>query len=355
MAASFLHAHLHLERPDFHLDAELTAPRSGFTAVFGPSGSGKTTLLRCLAGLERAQGEVLVAGETWQDASTFRPPHRRPLGYVFQEANLFPHRTVAGNLRYGYKRGGGEGPDWAEVVALLGLEGLLDRRPHQLSGGQRQRAALARALLAGPRLLLLDEPLAALDQASRTDILPYLERLRDELALPAVYVSHSPEEVTRLADHLVLLEEGRVAASGTPESVLTRPDLAPARSREAEARIQARVAGHDPDDGLLRLAFPGGELEVAHPPLAQGTPVRVGIPARDVSLTLDPPGRTSILNILPARVTEIADADGGEVLVRLDASGTPLLARITRRSANHMGLTAGTDVYAQVKSIALTT
>jgi molybdate transport system ATP-binding protein len=353
MAAPFLRARFRLRRSGFTLDAAFEAPGSGITALFGPSGSGKTTVLRCLAGLERAEGELTVAGEAWQSGDRFLAPHRRAVGYVFQEANLFPHRSVAGNLRYGRDRSGRSGPGWDEVVALLGLAPLLDRRPHQLSGGQRQRVALGRALLAGPRLLLLDEPLAALDRASRAEILPYLERLRDELGLPAVYVSHSLEEVSRLADRLVLLHDGAVLGSGPLAELATRLDLPLARAEDAEAVIAAQVAGHDDSYGLTYLTFAGGRLAVPRRDLVPGTAVRVGVHARDISLTLDPPGRTSILNVVAATVTELAADGEAGVLVRLDAGGVPLLARITRKSRDQLGLEPGAAVYAQVKSLAL--
>ncbi|MEF8794123.1 molybdenum ABC transporter ATP-binding protein [Thiohalorhabdus sp.] len=354
----FLDARFRITRPGFTLDAAFDAPGAGITALFGPSGSGKTTLLRCIAGLEReAEGTLEVAGELWQDSRTsrFLASHRRPIGYVFQEANLFPHRSVAGNLRYGAQRvqASGAGPGRDEVVALLGLGPFMDRRPHQLSGGQRQRVALGRALLTAPRLLLLDEPLAALDRASRAGILPYLERLRDELAIPALYVSHNMAEVTRLADRLVLLEEGAVVGSGPLAEMATRLDLPLARDAEAEAVVEAVVVDHDPAYGLTYLAFPGGRLAVADRDLAACSRIRVGVHARDVSLALDPPGRTSILNVIPATVTGLEPGDAGGVVVRLDASGTPLLARITAKSRDLLGLEPGTAVYAQIKSVAL--
>ena len=353
MAAPFLKARFRLERRDFLLDAAFEVPGSGITALFGPSGSGKTTVLRCIAGLERAEGALTVGGDTWQDTGRFLAPHRRAVGYVFQEASLFPHRTVAGNLRYGRDRARGGRLEISEVVALLGLEPLLAHRPHQLSGGQRQRVALGRALLAGPRLLLLDEPLSALDRASRAEILPYLERLRDELGLPAVHVSHSLEEVGRLADHLVLLEAGRVRGAGPLPEMATRLDLPIARTEEAEAVVQAEVTGHDPHYGLTYLRFGGGVLTVPRDDLAPGARVRVGLHARDISLALDRPERTSILNVLAATVTELGEDGPTGVLVRLEAGGVPLLARITRKSRDQLGLEPGTAVYAQIKSVAL--
>jgi molybdate transport system ATP-binding protein len=353
MANSFLQAHFRLERQGFTLDAAFEAPGAGFTALFGPSGSGKTTLLRCLAGLERAEGRLRVDGEAWQDGKSFLPPHRRAVGYVFQEGNLFPHRTVAGNLRYGRDRTQREALPWGEVVELLGLGPLLDRRPHQLSGGQRQRVALGRALLTAPRLLLLDEPLSALDRASRAEILPYLERLRDELELPAIYVSHSLEEVARLADRLVQVEEGRIQGAGPLADMTSRLDPPLVPGEEAEAVIEAEVVEQDRAYGLTRLSFPGGKLTLPSPERAPGTRVRVGIRARDVSLALEPPGPTSILNVVPATVTELAEAGEQGVLVRLEAGGTPLLALVTRKSRDLLALAPGTPLYAQIKAAAL--
>jgi len=349
----FLRARFRLQRPGFTLDAAFEAPARGVTALFGPSGSGKTTILRCLAGLEHAAGELRVDGAAWQDGERFLPPHRRPLGYVFQEGNLFPHRSVAGNLRYGQRRARRPALAETEVVELLGLGPLLKRRPHALSGGQRQRVALGRALLAGPRLLLLDEPLSALDRTSRREILPYLERLRDELGLPAVYVSHDLDEVARLADRLVLLGDGTVRGAGTLADMASRLDLPLARAEDAEAVLTATVAGQDPDYGLTYLDFPGGRLSVPRRDLAKGATVRVGIHARDVSLARDRPQRTSILNVFPATVTGLeADGEAGMV-ARLEAGGIPLLARITRKSRDQLGLEPGTAVYAQVKTVAL--
>ena len=352
-----LSARLHMALDRFVLDAELQA-EAGVTALFGPSGSGKTTLLRCLAGLEGgAEGFLEVAGERWQDSERgmFVPPHRRAVGYVFQHTALLPHRRVRANLRYGYDRvpAADRRVGFDATVALLGLGPLLDRRPARLSGGERQRVAIGRALLASPRLLLLDEPLASLDRAGKADILPFLDRLRRELAVPMVYVTHTTEEVVRLADELVLLESGRVQAAGPLGELATRLDLPLARAEDAEAVVAAQVAEHDDAYGLTYLTFVGGRLAVPRRELAPGTPVRVGVHARDVSLTLDPPERTSILNVVPATVTELAADGEAGVLVRLEAGGVPLLARITRKSRDQLGLAPNTAVYAQVKSVAL--
>lgn len=353
---STIEARLRVRLAPFTLDTTFEAPSQGVTALFGRSGSGKTTLLRCFAGLVRAEGFLRVNGEIWQDsdAGVFLPTHRRPLGYVFQEKSLFAHLSVRKNLEYGLKRlpRAERRVRFDEAVTLLGVAALLSRTPQQLSGGQGQRVAIARALLASPRLLLMDEPLAALDRASKSEILPYLERLHAELSIPVIYVTHSPDEVSRLADHLVLLEHGRVQAAGRLRDLLTRLDL-PLVHEDATAIVEATVAAHDEHYHLTWVEFPGGRLTV---PLAERVPghrVRLRIHARDVSLTLEKNTRTSILNILPARVLEIAAEDAAQLLVKLDLGGTVLLSRITRRSGDMLGLEPGLRVYAQLKSVAL--
>jgi molybdate transport system ATP-binding protein len=353
---SGIEARLRLSLGQFTLDSTFEAPPQGVTALFGRSGSGKTTLLRCFAGLVRGEGVLRVNGDVWQDseAGVFVPTHRRPLGYVFQEKSLFAHLSVRKNLEYGLKRipRAQRRVVFDDAVTLVGVAPLLSRTPQQLSGGQRQRVAIARALLASPRLLLMDEPLASLDLASKSEILPYLERLHAELSVPVIYVTHSPDEVSRLADHLVLLEQGRVRAAGPLLDLLTRLDL-PLVHEDATAIVEAAVAEHDATYHLTWVEFPGGRLTV---PLADQTPghrVRLRIHARDVSLALEKNTRTSILNILPARVVEIATEDAAQLLVKLDLGGTALLSRITRRSGDLLGLEPGLTVYAQLKSVAL--
>jgi molybdate transport system ATP-binding protein len=355
---SGLSARFRVSLGDFRLDAAFEAPGRGVTALFGHSGSGKTTLLRCLAGLERAQsGYLAVNGEIWQDEERglFLPVHRRPLGYVFQEASLFPHLSVRRNLEYGWRRipPARRQVGFDQAVDLLGIGHLLDRGPARLSGGERQRVAIARALLTSPRLLLMDEPLAALDLASKAEILPYLERLHDDLSIPVLYVSHAPDEVARLADHMVLMERGRAVAAGPLRDMLARLDLPLAHGDEAGTVVDTTVGSHDEAFHLSRLDFPGGSITVGAVPHAVGHPVRLRIHARDVSLALEHPGQSSILNILPATVVEIADENPSQVLVRLDCAGTPLLARITRKSCALLGLEPGMGVFAQVKSAAL--
>ena len=341
----------------FNLDAEFIVPSRGITALFGPSGCGKTTLLRCIAGLQRTREGYLRVGDTvWQDDSNFLPPHRRALGYVFQEANLFAHLNVRKNLEYGWQRTPvrERRVDFDEIVALLGVAPLLAQKPETLSGGQRQRVAIARALLCSPQLLLMDEPLANLDLASRAEILPYLEQLHDRLDMPVIYVSHAPAEVAQLADHLLLLEHGRVTASGAINDILTRTDLFPAQHDEASAVIEGEVIGHDREFALTQIAVPGGQLSVAYRDLEKNHRVRVRILARDVSLALEPPQRTSITNVLPALITDIAlQANSPQALIKLDLGGATLLARITRRSVAMLELRPAMCVYAQVKSVAL--
>ena len=318
----------------FALDARFSCPASGVIALFGRSGTGKTSIVNAVAGLLRPErGRIVVAGTTLFDAGRGIdvPVHRRRLGYVFQDGRLFPHMTVRANLLYGRRAEGR--PSLEEAAALLDIAPLLDRRPHHLSGGERQRVAIGRALLANPRILLMDEPLASLDGARRSQILPYLARLRDALDIPVLYVSHQMDEILRLADTLVLVSDGRVAAVGPVEELTGRLDLRPLTGRyEAGAVIACRVAGHDPAYALTRLAFDGGELLVPAYDLAPGSPVRVRVRARDVVLALAPPEAMSFLNRLPATVAE-AEADGAHMDVRLAlGQGTALWARITRKS-----------------------
>lgn len=360
---SAIEARFLVEQSGFTLDLDLALPGRGVTAIFGHSGSGKTTLLRCLAGLARPRtGKLVVNGEVWLDTdrNVFLPTHKRPLGYVFQEASLFPHLSVTKNLRYGLDRvkPAERRVDLAQAAELLGIGHLLERMPSGLSGGERQRVGIARALLTSPRLLLLDEPLASLDQKRKLEILPFLERLHDELDIPMLYVSHAPEEVARLADHLVLLEAGRAVASGPIAETLARLDLPLALADDASVVLEGVVAGHDSAYGLLTIALPAStaKLTVVHAPLPDGKPMRITVKARDVSLvtgTLDQ-ARSSVLNVLPATVVGIADdAHPSQAVVRLDVDGTPLLARVTRYSLDRLGIVTGGRVWAQVKAVSL--
>jgi molybdate transport system ATP-binding protein len=346
-----------LQLESFVLDAAFSAPAVGVTALFGPSGSGKTTLLRCIAGLERATGTLHVNGDTWQDETIFEPVHKRPLGYVFQEASLFPHLSVRANLEYGLKRipRSERKVPLEQVVEWLGLERLIERgNPARLSGGERQRVAIGRALLTSPRILLMDEPLSALDTNSKQEILPYLERLHRDLEIPVLYVSHAMDEVARLADHLVLLDQGRVMASGALGETLARLDLPTAHFDDAGAVIEAAVAQHDETYHLTRLDFSGGSLWVGQVQQPFGSKVRARVLARDVSIATQQPHGSSITNILHARIAEIRDEGPDKVIVRLAVGESHvLLSRITRRSRDLLKLSVGMDVFAQVKSVAL--
>ena len=348
-------ARFRLDWPGFSLDVDLTLPGRGVTALFGHSGSGKTTLLRCIAGLERApRGRLAIDGEVWQDTGRWVPTHRRPIGYVFQEASLFAHLTVMGNLRYGLRRIlGTQRVSMDHAIALLGIGHLLDRKPDRLSGGERQRVGIARALAVSPRLLLMDEPLAALDLKRKQEILPYLERLHDELDIPVLYVSHSPDEVARLADHLVAMEGGRVLASGPLADTLARLDLPIRLGEDAGAILHATVGAVDHDWHLLRVDFEGGSLWARDQGLTVGRRVRVRVLARDVSLA-EQPGTSSIQNVLRGRVDAVGDDEHpGLALVRVQVGNAMLLARLTKRAAASLKVTPGLELWVQVKSVAL--
>ena len=341
----------------FALDVELALPGRGVTALFGPSGCGKTTLLRCMAGLTRAtHGLLTVNGEVWQSDALYIPTHQRPLGYVFQEANLFQHLNVQRNLQYGQARVPMAQRRIAmdSVVDLLGIAHLLPRMPQGLSGGERQRVAIARALLTSPRLLLMDEPLAALDLARKQEFLPYLERLHDELDIPVVYVSHAPDEVARLADHIVVMQDGRALACGALTETLARLDLPIQLGEDAGVVLHAVVVEMDAAWHLVRVEFAGGSLWVRDGGHPLGHAVRVRILARDVSIALAPVAGTSIQNCLPATVDAIAaDQHPALCLVRLTLGDSPLLARLTRRSCAALELQPGKPVWVQIKAVAL--
>lgn len=355
-----LHLSLTHNFPGFTLQVAFDAP-PGVTALFGRSGSGKTTVINAVAGLLRPdQGRITANGTVLLDTETGRdlPAHRRRIGYVFQDARLFPHLTVRQNLLYGRwfaprQAAPGKAANLARIVDLLDIAPLLDRRPAALSGGEKSRVAIGRAILSDPRLLALDEPLAALDEARKAEILPYLERLRDELHLPILYVSHAMAEVARLANTIVLMEAGRVTAAGPTAEILSDPATAPGLGlREAGALLSARIDAHDAD-GLTRLYSAAGPLwlpRVAAPP---GTPLRIRILAQDVMLATTRPQDISALNILPATIRDIRPGDGPGALVRLDAGGETILARITRRSADALALAPGKPVFAILKAVSV--
>lgn len=343
----------------FELNARFEVPARGITAIFGPSGCGKTAVMRCIAGLNHLNsGLCSVAGDVWQDEKTFRPVHQRPIGYVFQEANLFPHLSVRRNLMYGHP--GTTGPaavGFDEVVALLGIETLLERSPRHLSGGERQRVAIGRALLSQPKLLLMDEPLSALDQITKDEILPYLERLHAALDLPILYISHDITEVERLADQLVLMRQGAVLASGPLSELQADLSLPLALSRHAAVSLDATVLEQDATDGMATLAVPGGHFLLPAEPLALGSRRRLRVLADDVSLARDVPSRSTIVNVLRAKILEIRSQSDHRVTALLglgeDGEGARLLSRVTQRSWNELGLQIGLPVYAQVKGVAL--
>ncbi|MEX2648661.1 MAG: molybdenum ABC transporter ATP-binding protein [Alphaproteobacteria bacterium] len=335
-------------RGDFTLDVDLRLPGVGVTALFGPSGSGKSTLLRCIAGLERAAGGVVKVGAaTWQDERVFLPPHRRPVGLVFQDARLFRHMSVRDNLLYGYRRVAASrrrlAPD--EAIALLGLGALLDRRPAQLSGGEAQRVAIGRALLAGPDLLLLDEPLASVDVGRKGEIVPFLERLHRELAIPVVLVTHDVDDVVRLADRAVLLDNGRVVAEGPVAEALAHVaghGGAAALAVAIEVTVVASLA-----DGRFDVELPGGRRVTLSGQLpANGARLRIA--ARDVSLGLAPPGPSSALFSVPARVRHVPDGDAPHVALPLDIEGMTLFALVPRHALAELALTPGALVHATI-------
>ena len=344
---------LRVPRRDFQLEVDLTLPGRGTTAVFGASGSGKSTLLRAIAGLEPgATGTVRVQGQAWQDGTVRLPPHQRQTGVVFQHTALLPHLSVEDNLRYGWRRAGspkGVMEIWTERLALLPL---LHRRPESLSGGERQRVALARALVTQPRWLLLDEPLSALDSERRGEILPFLEAVRQDAGIPVLYVTHSVEEVSRLADHLVLLDSGSVTAQGPALDVLNRSDLPLALRDDAGVVFEARVRECD-THGLITLDTQAGPIHAHGRQHAVGTELRVRVQARDVSLALQRHEDSSLLNVLPATLVELTNLPSGQVQVRLDAAGVPLLARVSHRSVERLALQPGLSVWAQIKAVAL--
>jgi molybdate transport system ATP-binding protein len=343
----------------FSFAAEAALPASGVLALFGRSGAGKTTLVNMLAGLLRPDtGRIAISGRALFDstAGIDLPPERRRIGYVFQEGRLFPHLSVRTNLLYGHRRIPAEERTvkLPEIVELLGIGHLLARRSANLSGGEKQRVAIGRALLSNPRLLLLDEPLAALDAARKAEILPFIERLRDEIGLPVVYVSHDPAEVLRLADNILLLEQGRVAAQGPVSEVFSRPELQQlVGAEEAGAVLTATVTEHDAY-GLSRLAFgEGGRLIVPRIAAAIGSTIRLRIRARDVSLARRKPVEISVLNNLPARIVALHPANGPYRDVEMLSAGAPLWARITARSAEELRLSVGEEIYALVKAVSV--
>ncbi len=358
-AANELRIRVALERSDFQLKVDLSLPFRGITVLFGPSGSGKTTLLRCVAGLERSQnGLIRVGQDLWQDdaCGVFMPTWQRDLGYVFQEASLFEHLDVQQNVTYSLKRSKNPGTAQAlaHAIELLGIAHLMQRRPIGLSGGERQRVAIARALATQPRLLLLDEPLAALDYARRQEILPWLEKMRDELSMPMLYVTHSADEVARLADHLVVLENGAVKADGPVQDVLARVESPVIVGEDAGVLLHGRVTQRDELWHLAQVEFPGGSLWVRDNAMPLGKRVRLRVLAKDVSITLNETHDTSIQNHFQGKIEAIvADVHPSQVLARIRCGESIILARVTQRAISTLKLSEGADIWAQVKSVAV--
>lgn len=353
---------LRLIRPDtqknagFSLDVDVEIPGAGVTAIFGHSGSGKTTFLRCIAGLEKASGKLDVNGSIWQSDKTFLPAYKRPIGYVFQEASLFAHLTASDNLQYAIKRSGlpKNNEHFESILQTLGIEKVLQRYPHELSGGERQRVAIARALLIQPQLLLMDEPLASLDMARKQEILPYLENLCATSSVPILYVSHSIDEVVKLADHVVVLDQGKVAASGSVTDVFSRINPTFQPESDLGVILDGTVVERDTRWHLCRIAFDGGDLWLRDTGDEINRPVRVRVLARDVSIALEHHHDTSILNKIPVKVCEIFTTDEGTItIVRLKAGESYIIARLTAKSAHYLNLTPGMPVWAQIKSVAL--
>ncbi|OYX45368.1 MAG: molybdenum ABC transporter ATP-binding protein [Rhodobacterales bacterium 32-67-9] len=337
---------------DFKLEIDRRIPLSGLTALFGPSGAGKSTLLRVIAGFEHGAGRVAFGDEVWEDGRRFVPPHRRRIATVFQDPRLFRHLDVRGNLAYAARRAG-QVQAVPAMIDRFGLSPLSGRRTDTLSGGEAQRVALARALLTAPRLILMDEPLSALDHARRLEIFPYIEELRDEAKVPILYVSHVQSEVARLAGHMLTLAGGRITGFGPTTDILGDPVLAPGLGGEEPGSLIAATVSGITEDGLCALDFPGGTILTTQRLGAAGARVRLFVRARDVLLSRERPEGLSALNILPAVVSSITDAGPASADVALDCGGTGLRARITRRSAAALGLEPGVPCHAILKSVAL--
>jgi len=352
------------EKSGFSLSVKAQLPGQGITAIYGPSGCGKTTLLRCIAGLEHADHSQLIIGD---DDLGALPAKQRQLGYVFQENRLFPHLSVEGNLDFAWKRRFSDnGPSKQQVIDWLDIEKLLGRQPDQLSGGQKQRVAIARALLTAPRCLLLDEPLAGVDSKARNPILQHLERLAGHLNIPMVYVSHNLDEITRLADHLIIMDQGEVVAEGPLLDMLSRLDLDLTRQENAAVVLNTEIVSHDDHYSLTQLSLgldlnlgsrmvlsTDTQLTVGRLYGEPGDTVRVRIPSRDVSIALERPSQSSILNILPGIISDIELIDGARAVIKTNVAGQDILARITRKSMEHLQLEIGNRVYLQIKTVAL--
>ncbi|KLN60540.1 molybdenum ABC transporter ATP-binding protein [Kiloniella spongiae] len=345
----------------FDLSVDVTLPARGVTALFGRSGCGKTTVLRCLAGLSRVdRGYLSVKGKVWQDGNYFLPTPKRPVGFVFQEASLFPHLSVDENLTFGQRRAGDRANIISrdDLVELLGLGALMNRSTHHLSGGERQRVAIGRALLSGPELLLMDEPLAALDRLSKNEIIPYLDRLFKTLDIPMIFVSHDTEEVERLADHMVIMDRGKIVSNGLLSDVLSDPALFIAEGPKTSSVIEVEVVSFSEVDKITEVRVEGGRLQIPGQLSDVGSKQRISIAANDVSLAKEQPSETTILNVLPARILDIHLLDGARCNLLLsighqNEDGARFLARITQRSLRKFDFAIGHNIYAQVKSVSM--
>tara|TARA_R110002073_G_scaffold116174_11_gene254479 strand:- start:1969 stop:3039 length:1071 start_codon:yes stop_codon:yes gene_type:complete len=348
---------LNASRQAFPLDIDLTLPDQGVTAIFGPSGAGKTSLLRAIAGLDHlTDGEVRFRDQVWQDGKLFQPPHKRPLGYVFQEASLFPHLSVQQNIDYGRKRvtQAVTGADYDQIIALLGLENFLSRRPDQLSGGEKQRVAIARALVLNPALLLMDEPMASLDSGRKQEILCYLEKLKISLSVPMLYISHDMNEVTRLADHLVILEGGRVCHQGPLAQVLARHETLAAYCDSPFSLLIGRVITPRNSHHLTEVAVGDHVIRLPQQAVASGQEIRLHLAAKDISLTLHEAVETSVLNILPCVIDQLdPSTPDGQCLVHLHLGDHQIQAQLSAYSCAYLGLHPGQRVFAQIKAISL--
>lgn len=355
-ASEGIYVRLRTSLDRFSLNIDLQLPGRGLTALFGHSGSGKTTALRCIAGLHRAEGRIRIGEQVWQDEGMFVPVHQRPLAYVFQEASLFAHMTVRQNIEYGYRRIPAAERRIAidQVIEWLGIARMLSRTADKLSGGERQRVAIARSLLTSPRILLMDEPLSALDHHSKREIMPYLEQLHDALEIPVLYVTHSPDELAHLADHLVLMQDGRVLANGPLAETMTRLDLPIRTEEDAGVVLDSIIAERIEQWHLVRCDFTGGSILARDPGLPVGHRIRLRVLARDISLALEPATDSSIQNIMPATIEALGDdKHPGLMLARIRVGTSPLLVRLTRLSADRLQLATGKEVWAQVKSVAI--
>lgn len=357
---SFAECNIQLQRSDFCVDAKFTIPEKGVLGIFGHSGSGKTTLLRCVAGLEHdVKGQIIVNGEAWLNEKKNTSSQSRNIGYIFQESRLFPHFTVSNNLDYGAKRSPKRNNNYIDssnreyLIELLNIKHLLSRYPHQLSGGEKQRVAIGRALLKKPKMLLLDEPLASLDHKRKREILPFLDKLHDELKIPMLYVSHSLEEVSRLCDYMLVMEEGKIAFSGSIHESLVSLDSPLATEENAAAILEGIVESHDEVFQLSTISVNNGTSLQVQGVFPVGNKLRVRIKASDVSLSKKAAADSSILNIIEGTITAVIEERGASILLQLDANKDVLLAKISRKSYVSLGLSLKQKVFMQIKTVSL--